>query len=226
MLLIMASTQPTCVISSLIHTRTLFVNELIAVALFTVLAVISPGPDFAMVTRASYAFGRRSGLLAALGIACGVQVHVLYTVLGISVLVQHSPTLFLLMKVLGAGYLIYLGYSSLTNTRRLSLENEVIPRARSSFFSGFLTNALNPKTLLFVVSAYTQVVGPDSSLGQQFGYGLFMSVAHWVWFSLVALGFSSASLRRVMIDRQRLVDRVIGVALLGLGVTVLFASVR
>ena len=138
-------------------------NELIAVALFTVLAVISPGPDFAMVTRASYAFGRRSGLSAALGIACGVQVHVLYTVLGVSLLVQHSPTLFLAMKVLGAGYLIYLGYSSLTNTSRLSLEGQSGSKARGTFLSGFLTNALNPKTLLFVVSAYTQVVGPDSS---------------------------------------------------------------
>ncbi|MHA6197393.1 LysE family translocator [Pseudomonas wadenswilerensis] len=200
-------------------------NELIAVALFTVLAVISPGPDFAMVTRASYAYGRRSGLLAALGIACGVQVHVLYTVLGVSVLVQHSPTLFLVMKVLGAGYLIYLGYSSLTNTSRLSLDGDGSAR-KGTFLSGFLTNALNPKTLLFVISAYTQVVGPDSSLAQQFGYGLFMSVAHWVWFSIVALCFSSAPLRRVMIDRQRMVDRVIGVALLGLGMTVLFASVR
>lgn len=201
-------------------------NELIAVALFTVLAVISPGPDFAMVTRASYAFGRRNGLFAALGIACGVQVHVLYTVLGVSLLVQHSPTLFLVMKVLGAGYLIYLGYSSLTNTSRLSLEGESGRKAGGAFLSGFLTNALNPKTLLFVVSAYTQVVGPDSSLARQFAYGLFMSLAHWLWFSLVALCFSSTSLRRLMIDRQRLVDRVIGVALLGLGVTVLFASVR
>ena len=201
-------------------------NELVAVALFTVLAVISPGPDFAMVTRASYAFGRRSGLFAALGIACGVQVHVLYTVLGVSLLVQHSPALFLVMKVLGAGYLIYLGYSSLTNTSRLSLDGEVEHKARGTFLSGFLTNALNPKTLLFVVSAYTQVVGPDSSLARQFAYGLFMSVAHWLWFSLVALCFSSTPLRRLMIDRQRLVDRVIGMALLGLGMTVLFASVR
>ncbi len=200
-------------------------NELVAVALFTVLAVISPGPDFAMVTRASYAFGRRSGLLAALGIACGVQVHVLYTVLGVSVLVQHSPTLFLVMKVLGAGYLIYLGYSSMTNSTRLSMDGEGGAR-KGTFLSGFLTNALNPKTLLFVVSAYTQVVQPGSSLVQQFGYGLFMSVAHWAWFSVVALCFSSAPLRRVMIDRQRVVDRVIGVALLGLGMTVLFASVR
>ncbi len=65
-------------------------NELIAVAVFTVLAVISPGADFAMVTRSSYAQGRKAGLAAAVGIALGVQVHVLYTVLGIAVIISQA----------------------------------------------------------------------------------------------------------------------------------------
>ncbi|NER66341.1 LysE family transporter [Pseudomonas sp. MAFF212427] len=204
-------------------------GELLAVALITVLAVISPGADFAMVTRASYAFGRRSGLLAALGIACGVQVHVLYTVLGVAVLISQSPGLFMAMKVLGAGYLIYLGYGSLRTTTRLSLEQDgalARPSALSAFALGFLTNALNPKTLLFVVSAYSQVVQPGSSLGLNFAYGAFMSVAHWAWFSLVALFFSREVLRRAMLRRQRVVDRVIGVALIGLGLAVVLVNVR
>ncbi|UVM56696.1 LysE family transporter [Pseudomonas sp. B21-012] len=203
-------------------------NELIAVALFTVLAVISPGADFAMVTRSSYAFGRRAGLAAAMGIALGVQVHVLYTVLGIAVIISQSPALFLAMKVLGAGYLIYLGYKSLTNTTRISLDGTSASQlgVLAAFRSGFLTNALNPKTMLFVVSAYTQVVQPGSSLAINFGYGAFMSLAHGLWFSLVAVFFSSAVLRRAMLERQRLVDRVIGVALIGLGLAVVFANVR
>ncbi|WP_433886135.1 LysE family translocator [Pseudomonas vranovensis] len=203
-------------------------NELIAVALFTVLAVISPGADFAMVTRSSYAFGRRAGLAAAMGIALGVQVHVLYTVLGIAVIISQSPALFLAMKVLGAGYLIYLGYKSLTNTTRISLDGTRASQlgVLAAFRSGFLTNALNPKTMLFVVSAYTQVVQPGSSLVVNFGYGAFMSLAHWLWFSLVAVFFSSVVLRRAMLERQRLVDRVIGVALIGLGLAVVFANVR
>ncbi|MEN8639346.1 LysE family translocator [Pseudomonas sichuanensis] len=204
-------------------------NELIAVALFTLLAVISPGADFAMVTRSSYAQGRKSGLAAALGIAMGVQVHVLYTVLGIAVIISHSPVLFLAMKVVGAGYLVYLGYKSLTNTTRISLgggqdggDGGVIKALRT----GFLTNALNPKTMLFVVSAYTQVVQPGSPLALDFAYGAFMSLAHWAWFSLVAIFFSSAGLRAAMIERQRIVDRVIGVALIGLGLAVVVAGVR
>ncbi|MFK5735871.1 LysE family translocator [Pseudomonas urmiensis] len=204
-------------------------NELIAVALFTILAVIGPGADFAMVTRSSYAQGRKAGLAAALGIALGVQVHVLYTVLGIAVIISQSPALFLAMKVLGAGYLIYLGYKSLTNTTRIRLDGLGQDDSASLWMalrSGFLTNALNPKTMLFVVSAYTQVVQPGSPLAVDFAYGAFMSVAHWLWFSLVAVFFSSAALRKAMIERQVVVDRLIGVALIGLGLAVMVSGVR
>jgi threonine/homoserine/homoserine lactone efflux protein len=203
-------------------------NELFAVAGITVLAVISPGPDFAMVTRNSFAYGRRSGLVSALGIAFGVQVHVLYTVLGIAIVIAHSPTLFLLMKALGAGYLIYLGYKSLTNRSSVSLgtAGRTGLSLAGAFRVGFLTNALNPKTMLFVVSSYTQVVRPGSSLGTDFAYGAFMSVAHWIWFSLVAVFFSSTILRTAMLDRQRLMDRIIGTALIALGLTLAFAGVN
>ncbi|MFT0866748.1 LysE family translocator [Pseudomonas sp. CAM1A] len=203
-------------------------NELIAVALFTLLAVISPGADFAMVTRSSYAQGHKAGLAAAAGIALGVQVHVLYTVLGIAVIISQSPTLFLAMKVVGAGYLVYLGYKSLTNTTRISLDGlaQGASSVASALRTGFLTNALNPKTMLFVVSAYTQVVQPGSPLALDFAYGAFMSFAHWVWFSLVAVFFSSSGLRRAMIERQVVVDRVIGVALIGLGLAVVVAGVK
>ena len=204
-------------------------TEIIAVALFTLLAVISHGAAFAMVTRSSYAQGRKAGLAAAVGIALGVQVHVLYTVLGIAVIISQSPTLFLGMKVLGAGYLVYLGYQSLTNTRRISLDGVAASSAASvtqALRTGFLTNALNPKTMLFVISAFTQVVQPGSSLALDFAYGAFMSVAHWLWFSLVAVFFSSTALRKAMIERQGLVDRVIGLALIGLGLAVAVTGMR
>ncbi|AIR88532.1 LysE family translocator [Pseudomonas cremoricolorata] len=199
-------------------------NELIAVAAITVLAVISPGPDFAMVTRTSYAYGRRHGLLAALGIACGVQVHVCYAVFGIALIITHSPLLFLAMKLLGAGYLLYLGYKSLTSTSALSIDAASGPALsnRQAFAQGFLTNALNPKTMLFVVAVYSQVVQAGSSWASSLGYGLFMSAAHWLWFSLVAVFISAPGVRQRLLARQRMLDRVIGSALIGLGLWVLW----
>ncbi|MGY4524210.1 LysE family translocator [Pseudomonas sp. TE21394] len=202
-------------------------TELIAIALFTLLAVISPGADFAMVTRSSYAQGRKAGLAAAVGIALGVQVHVLYTVLGIALIISHSPPLFLAMKVLGAGYLVFLGYLLLTRNSQVSADGEAGQAGLLvALRTGFLTNALNPKTMLFVISAYTQVVQPGSSLALDFAYGGFMSFAHWAWFSLVAVFFSSAVVREAMLARQQLVDRMIGVALIGLGLAVALAGVK
>lgn len=202
-------------------------NELLAVSAITVLAVISPGPDFAMVTRNSYAYGRRAGLVCALGVALAVQLHVFYTVFGIAVVIAHSPPLFIAMKILGAGYLIYIGYKSLTNKSRLTLDldSNNSMSLMGAFRAGFLTNALNPKTMLFVVSSYTQVVRPGSPLSVDFAYGLFMSFTHLAWFSLVAVFFSSEVLRKTMLDKQRTVDKVIGTVLIALGLSLALTAV-
>ncbi|MFP1927824.1 LysE family translocator [Lonsdalea quercina] len=202
-------------------------NELIAVATITILAAISPGPDFAMVTRNSYAFGARSGLISAFGIACGVQVHVMYTVLGIAVVIVNSPLLFLAMKVLGASYLIYLGYKSLTNKTLVKLgeTSGSAPSVLAAFRMGFLTNALNPKTMLFVVATYTQVVHTNSSMSHNFAYGLFMSIFHWIWFSIVALFFAAPAMRRRLLEHQLTVDKCIGMALIVLGASLAFINI-
>ena len=200
--------------------------ELIAVALITILATVSPGPDFAMVTRNSYLHGRNAGLLAALGIAFGVQLHVFYTMFGIGVIIAHSPSLFTVIKMAGALYLMVIGWKTLTNQSRLviDLNSEKSMSPFNMIGSGFLTNALNPKTTLFVISTYTQVVQPTTPLTVQFGYGLFMSATHLFWFGLVAIFFSQHTLRSRMVRHQGVIDKLIGAVLLGLGVSLAFAN--
>lgn len=198
-------------------------TELLAVAIITILAVISPGADFAMVTRNSLLHGRRAGVLCALGIALGVQVHVFYTMFGVGLLIAHAPTLLQGIKLVGAAYLVWIGWKTLSakplprgETAGNSVDAPTLSTS-AALRMGFLTNALNPKTTLFVVSTYTQVVQPDTPLLAQFGYGLFMSAAHAVWFALVAAVFASGALRRSLLARQRIVDGVIGAILIGLG---------
>jgi threonine/homoserine/homoserine lactone efflux protein len=194
-------------------------TELIAVALITILAVISPGPDFAMVTRNSYLFGRRTGLICALGIALGEQVHVFYTMFGVSLLAHYAQPVLQGIKLAGACYLIYMGWKTFFNRTQVSRDLSARPPISGwqALYSGFLTNALNPKTTLFVVSTYTQVVSPGTPLSWQFGYGLFMSLAHWIWFGVVAWSVSSPFLRRLLLDHQLAADRVVGAVLMALG---------
>lgn len=122
-------------------------TELIAVVTITLLAVISPGPDFAMVSRNSLLLSRRAGVVTACGIGAGVLIHVSYTLIGVGVLIQQSLWLFTLLKMIGAAYLIYLGISMLRNAGAATVSAGAAPTAASDFAAlktGFLTNALNP----------------------------------------------------------------------------------
>lgn len=203
-------------------------SEIISVALITILAVISPGADFAMVTRNSYLYGRKTGLLTALGIGLGVQVHVLYTMIGVGLIIATQPSLFFLLKIVGAAYLIFIGYQTFVSkpveVNTLDDTGQSIDNLKA-LKVGFFTNALNPKTTLFVLSTYSQIVSPSTSLLQQYSYGLFMSFAHWVWFALVCLCFSSPQLRSKMLNHQKPINQTIGGILTALGGLLAISSI-
>ncbi|NRF50150.1 LysE family transporter, partial [Pseudomonas stutzeri] len=169
--------------------------EFMTVALVHLLAVASPGPDFAVVVRESVAQGRRAGSWTALGVGCGIFVHVAYSLLGIGLIVSQSIVLFNLFKWLAAAYLVYLGWRAL-RARPMSLEaidGANAPVARSAwraFVIGFVTNGLNPKATLFFLSLFTVVISPDTPLLVQAGYGLYLAGATALWFLLVAWLFS------------------------------------
>ncbi|MFF8030719.1 LysE family translocator [Streptomyces sp. NPDC016626] len=200
-------------------------TEVLAVAVITVLAVIAPGADFAMVVRNSYLYGRRTGLLGALGVAAGVLVHVTYTMLGVGLLIASSTFLFTVVKLVGAAYLVYVGVRTFRTRAEVTVDlgdrTGLTPFA--ALRTGFLTNVLNPKTTLFVVSTFAQVVSPGTPVLQQVGYGLFMSLAHLLWFGVVAVFFSHDRMRALMLRGQKVLNKVIGSVLAGLGVSLAFA---
>ncbi len=194
-------------------------TELLAVVAITFFAVISPGPDFAMVSRNSLLLSRRSGVLTALGIGAGVCVHVTYTLLGVGLLIQQSLWLFNLIKLAGAAYLIFLGIKML---RAKPANAEVLAEqpalsSLGALRTGFLTNVLNPKTTIFIVSLFMQVVQPQTPLAVQLGYGAFIVLAHAVWFSAVAIFFSTDSVRGRLLAVRHWIERVFGGLLVGFG---------
>lgn len=196
--------------------------EFMTVALVHLLAVASPGPDFAVVVRESVAQGRRAGSWTALGVGCGIFVHVAYSLLGIGLIVSQSIVLFNLFKWLAAAYLVYLGWRAL-RARPMSLEaidGTNAPVARSAwraFVIGFVTNGLNPKATLFFLSLFTVVISPDTPLLVQAGYGLYLAGATALWFLLVAWLFSRGRVRAGFARIGHWFDRLTGAVLIGLG---------
>jgi RhtB (resistance to homoserine/threonine) family protein len=204
-------------------------TELLAVVTITLLAVISPGPDFAMVSRNSLLLSRRAGVVTACGIGAGVLIHVSYTLIGVGVLIQQSLWLFTLLKAIGAAYLIYLGVSMLRNAGAQAAPSSSTPAAINDIVAlktGFLTNVLNPKTTIFIVSLFMQVVNPQTPLSIQIGYGLFISLAHIFWFSAVALLFSAPHINARLLRMRKGIDRAFGGLLITFGTLLAMAGIK
>src|ERR1051326_125459 len=126
----------------------LYLTEFLTVALVHLLAVMSPGPDFVMISRNSLIYSRTVGIYSAIGLGLGILVHVTYSLVGIGFIISRSVVIFSLLKFLGAGYLVYIGYKCLTAKPLVHTETtQQQPRTMGNFAAirmGFLTNVMNP----------------------------------------------------------------------------------
>ena len=192
-------------------------NEIIAIAIITLLAVISPGADFALVSRNSYLYGRKQGIYTAYGIACAVWIHISYSVLGLSFLKHYIPNLLHIIQYIGALYLMYIGYKTFTQQQISDHATHTLLRPRQAFIQGFLGNSLNPKTTLFVMSIFAQLLRGNHGLTHLIGYGMFISASHLLWFLLISLFCSTPVIRNKILRKQVSINRVIGTVLATLG---------
>ncbi|SDH65288.1 LysE family transporter [Pseudomonas panipatensis] len=205
--------------------------EFLTVALIHLLAVASPGPDFAVVVRESVSHGRRAGTWTALGVGCAISIHVTYSLLGIGLIVSQSIMLFNSLKWLAAAYLFYIGIKALRARPAAAGSDEMAPAPalrtpRGAFVAGFVTNGLNPKATLFFLSLFTVVINPHTPLLVQAGYGVYLACATAAWFCLVALLFSQQRVRAGFARMGHWFDRVMGVVLVGLGIKLAFTELR
>jgi len=204
--------------------------EFLSVAVVHLLAVASPGPDFAIVVRASVAVGRRAGTWTALGVGAGIFVHVAYSLLGIGLIVAQSVLLFNALKWLAAAYLLYIGIKALRAKPQdptATVDLQAGPRSpRQAFITGVMTNGLNPKATLFFLSLFTVVISPHTPLAVQAGYGLYLALATALWFCLVARLFSQPRVRAGFARMGHWFDRAMGAVLVGLGIKLAFTELR
>ena len=190
---------------------------MIAIAVITLLAVISPGADFALVSRNSYLYGRKQGIYTAYGIACAVWIHISYSVLGLSFLKHYIPDLLHIIQYIGALYLMYIGYKTFTQQQISDHATHTLLHPRQAFIQGFLGNSLNPKTTLFVMSIFAQLLRGNHGLTHLIGYGMFISASHLLWFLLISLFCSTPVIRNKILRKQVSINRVIGTVLATLG---------
>jgi threonine/homoserine/homoserine lactone efflux protein len=123
---------------------------------------LTPGADMTYVIARSATQGRAAGIAASLGVSAGSFVHSVLAAVGVSALLQHSETAFLIVKYAGAAYLLYLAWKAIRSGDTVPATDRRLGRAGlwRVFGEGALTNLLNPKVALFILAFLPQFVDP------------------------------------------------------------------
>src|SRR3989344_4589253 len=188
---------------------------IITVALAHFLAVISPGPDFIMITRNSLIYSRKAGIYCAIGVGFGL-------------IISQSVLLFNIIKYIGAAYLIYIGYKSLTSKSskiNVDVENKKKDLSKMEALKiGFITNVTNPKATLFFLSLFTLVITPSTPMYIKILMGAEMAIVTALWFIFVAVIISHPLVKNRVSHIQHFAEKFIGVVLIALGIKVALSS--
>jgi RhtB (resistance to homoserine/threonine) family protein len=197
--------------------------EFFAITFLIMLAAISPGPDFVMVTKNALSHSRTAGIFTSLGVTCSLLFHASYCIMGLTLIISKSLLLFNIIKYIGAAYLIYIGLKSLfakkTAAQIINKTNNTINHWRA-FRQGFLCNALNPKAIMFFLALFTVVLKPSMLLIAKIGFALEIAFIHLIWFSLLSILITHPRTTAVLKKAQTTVTRVMGGVLVLLGLRI------
>lgn len=194
--------------------------EFFSISLLFLLGAMSPGPDFIMVSKNSLQYSKRAGVMTALGISCGTFIHASYCILGLAVIIAKSLLIFTLIKYAGAIYLVYLGLKDVFS-KQSSISVDVVKTNMQiaslvAFRQGFICTILNPKAIFFFLALFTMVIKPSMPMLEQFSYAFENSSIDMMWFSFIAMMFSSEKIKLILKKFQNHIAKACG------GVLILF----
>lgn len=191
-------------------------------ALAHLLAVMSPGPDTAIIFHQSFAKGRVQGILTALGIGFGIFVHCFFAISGISLLIYSSDEAKFFIKFMGAIYLLYLGISFFIS-KKSSKTDESKVLFKNPFIIGFVTNLLNVKAFLFTVSLFS-FINLDSNTLMSLIYLLYFPIITAAWFSFVSYALTHQSMGDIFNKHSDSIQFTSSAFIAGLGLIILIQT--
>jgi threonine/homoserine/homoserine lactone efflux protein len=174
-----------------------------------------------VITR-GMAHGRKAGMLSAIGVVCGILVHTTAAAFGLTLIIRTSAIAFLIVKVIGALYLLYLGIRTWRERSAFRLQTSVSTAKSSAlFWQGVLSNVFNPKIAIFFLAFLPQFVDRGSSHVTLQMIILGLTFACFGLGFLLIVGYSSGTIGRWLVDRPRYAQffqRLAGGILIGLGI--------
>jgi threonine/homoserine/homoserine lactone efflux protein len=181
-------------------------------------ALILPGPDFVAVVRSSMTRGTAAGLFTTLGVSAGLGMYATLSMLGLSTILSEFQWLAWTVRILGGGYLVYLGLRLvLSKPEKIEIDAQERRRGPHPLLFGFLVTLTNPKAIVLFASVFATAVTADTPgwlMAVMVGIVVASSLA---WYSFVSLCMSSAPVIRSFGRMRHWIERAAGVCFVAIG---------
>jgi threonine/homoserine/homoserine lactone efflux protein len=156
----------------------------------SMLLTIMPGPDIIYVLIQSITNGKKHGIATSLGLVSGIIIHTTLVAYGVSAIIKRSESLFFIIKLFGAMYLLYLAYQTYKSDAALLLNNKTERKGLLKLFQqGFIMNVLNPKVTIFFLAFLPGFLysSSQSTIVQFYILGGIFMLQAFLIFSLVSI---------------------------------------
>jgi threonine efflux protein len=206
---------------------TTYAFALVGIGAVQLLAAMSPGPAFLVVTRISVGESRRAALAAALGVTTATLIWAVAATLGMHVLLAEAAWLYDVLKLIGGGYLVWLAVQAWQHADKplaVAANGLAGMSAWQAWRLGFSTNLANPKVIVFFGSIFVTLFTPETPSWVR-GAALVIVAANEIgWYAVVALLFSSRAAQAGYRRAKRWIDRVTGAVLMVFGLRLVFGA--
>ena len=200
-------------------------TEFFTVVVLHMFAVMSPGPDFLLISRQSIRYGRKIALWTAVGIGTGILFHSGLAVTGMLIILASNDFYLLVLKFICSSYLLYLGFTSLLNVS--NFDDDITSKDKwgraGGFTLGLITNITNIKALLFFISLFGIVLSSSSNSSLML-YGLYMAVMTFVWFASVSYIFTSYIFKEKFLKFFGVFEKFLGLSLVIIALQILLSE--
>tara|TARA_Y100000590_G_scaffold359620_1_gene415528 strand:- start:52 stop:678 length:627 start_codon:yes stop_codon:yes gene_type:complete len=201
-----------------------YFNEFSIIAIAHLIAVVSPGQDFALVIRQTIQYNRKIAIMSSIGIATGILIHIAYCILGVAFLFSNYEPLYNILKCICALYMLYLGCQSLFKDSKINdIEKQSKLLKKNSYLlafkQGFLTNILNVKATLFFLSLYS-FINVETPIIVQTLYGFWMCLITGLWFVLVSFFFTTKTIKDYTWKYNFILKKIMGIVLIYIAIKI------
>jgi len=185
------------------------------------LGAMSPGPSMAVVINNAIFKGRSNGILTSIGHGIGIAIYASFAVLGLGLIINTNIFIFNSLKILSIIFLIFIGVKSILNKEEINLEKKNTKEKAVSFLQGLSISILNPKILVWFIAIYSQFMSVNNELIFNIYLVSIAGIIDACWYIILTLAITTASALNFFQKKVKLIQKIQGVILIGIGLGLL-----